>query len=203
MADDLDSVKTAMDEMRRFFVEVSTMLQTLDAGMAAEHWTPIKSEVKRGSNAVDKPRDWLPYYLYRLYGQGSEDEPISFIKALGVLFDLSGPDTDDVRLEIKSSFHEPIVTCSHFDLAKPIPKEGKEGISGKEWIALYPIWSSQFDIEALRDIIEVEEDQFSVRKHNLPISSIHGFTLRLGEIEGMNFDDKVLSRLLSLPAKRS
>ena len=189
----------AMNELKRFYGDLSRMLQTVDSEMNSNSWQRglRNSTVKfGGSDKIAKPDKWLPYFLFRFYKNA--DSP-NALKSMSVIFDLSGR-----WINVPQHLTEPLITCSHFQFSSPVKESPKQSYYP---LAAYPVFSAGFNASNSQQDIKVEPEAYPDRENWLKYPNfiystelIHGFTLPLGMVQDRGIlQSEVIDKLIALP----
>ena len=183
----------AMNELERFYVDLSRMLQTVEEEMVERSWMRHLRDATAmhdRSYSLYEPEKWLPYYLFRLYRNDSHPNAL---KSVSVIFDLSGSE-----INVPQQLAEPLITCSHFEFDSAV-----EDLSIQYWFAAYPVFSDRFKVDEGQQEIIVEAEKFPEnRDHKVKVSTklIHGFTLPLGMVRDRgSLQSGVIDKLIALP----
>ena len=189
----------AMNELERFYVDLSRMLQTVEEEMVERSWMRHLRDATAmhdRSYSLYEPEKWLPYYLFRLYRNDSHPNAL---KSMSVIFDLSGS-----RIDVSQQLTEPLITCSHFQFSSPV-----EESSGRSYypLAAYPVFSAGFNASNSQQDIRVEPEAYPDRENWLKYPDfiystelIHGFTLPLGMVQDRgSLQSEVIDKLIALP----
>ena len=118
MSEEGKNLNDFFKEFRRINKQIQLLLKTIDESMKKEGWKFQNTVCKYGSDSIDCPEKWYPWFLFRFYIKKPKYNNI--LMYASVLLD------NDIWGEYKLS--EPLVTVGYFNF-------GKKESSYYEWFA--------------------------------------------------------------------